>query len=372
MSAHHLHVRARRIGFTLVELLVVIAIIGILVALLLPAIQSAREAARRTECKNRLKQMGLAILHHVDSCKVFPTGGTEYFPDIANYIDAGQRPYGPNKQGLGWAYQILPFLEEGAIKNIVNTTELQQTIVPLYVCPSRRKPVRANSATLGGAVATVIDYAAAQPCTVQCHSNAPGCPPVEPRYTPSQTFTGASYITNLTSFWGGRFQSKKPAPLEYQIYDGVIVRTAWNYTTKVIIGSIPQPIKIARITDGTSKTLLVGEKYLRPDLYDGLISYSDDKGWSDGWDLDMMRSTCFPPMSDGDGLGYSFQPLNSASDLFGPVNDVVTFGSAHPGGLNCVFTDGSVHSISYDIDVIIFNGLGTRAGGETFDSSIVN
>jgi prepilin-type N-terminal cleavage/methylation domain-containing protein len=372
MSAHHQRNRGRSSGFTLVELLVVIAIIGILVALLLPAIQAAREAARRTECKNRLKQIGLAILHHVDSYRVFPTGGTEYFPDIANYVDASNRPYGPDKQGLGWAYQILPYLEEGAIKNLTTTIELQQTIVDLYVCPSRRTPVRTNSASNGNAVSTVIDYAAAQPCTVQCHSGAPGCPPVEPRYTPSQTFTGTTYITNLTSFWGGRFQSKKPAPLENQIYDGVIVRTPWDYTTKKIIGSNPRPIKIARITDGTSKTLLVGEKYLRPDLYQGLISNSDDRGWSDGWDLDSMRSTCFPPMYDGDGLGYSFGPLNSSSDFFGAVNDVVTFGSAHTAGFNSVFCDGSVHTISYDIDVIIFNALGTRAGGETFDSSIIN
>src|SRR4051794_14320171 len=250
MNAHHQLARERVSGFTLIELLVVIAIIGTLVALLLPAIQSAREAARRTECKNHLKHIGLAILHHVDSYKVFPTGGTEYSPDIANYIDASKGPYGPDKQGLGWAYQVLSYLEEGAIKDIITKIDLQKTIVPLYVCPSRRTAVVANSSNIGGALATIIDYAAAQPCTVQCHRTAPGCPPTEPRYTPSQNFTPASYGTNLTSFWGGRFQSKKPAPLDNQIYDGVIVRTPWDYTTKRVIGTNPSPIRIVKITDG--------------------------------------------------------------------------------------------------------------------------
>jgi prepilin-type processing-associated H-X9-DG protein len=244
--------------------------------------------------------------------------------------------------------------------------------MPMYVCPSRRTPIVGTSATLGGANTTIIDYAAAQPCTVQCHRNASGCPPTEPRYVPSQTFTGPTYLTNLTSVWGGRFQSKKPAPVDYQIYDGVIVRTPYDYTTKKIISTNPSPVKIARITDGTSKTLLIGEKYLRPDLYQGLISYSDDQGWAEGWDLDAMRSTCFPPIYDGDGVGYSFGPLNTASDLFGTVNDVVVFGSAHAGGINCVFADGSTRTISYDIDVIIFNAIGTRAGDETFDSSTIN
>ena len=89
-------------GFTLVELLVVIAIIGILVALLLPAIQSAREAARRTQCKNQLKQIGLGVLHHVDSFKFFPTGGTVYSPEISAYVENG-RPLGfrQTRTGLG-------------------------------------------------------------------------------------------------------------------------------------------------------------------------------------------------------------------------------------------------------------------------------
>src|SRR5438045_6878697 len=102
-----------RHAFTLVELLVVIAIIGILVALLLPAIQAAREAARRTQCKNQLKQIGLGTLHHADTFRVFPTGGAAPRVDIANYV-AGGSPFGHDKQGLHWTYQILPYYEEYA------------------------------------------------------------------------------------------------------------------------------------------------------------------------------------------------------------------------------------------------------------------
>jgi prepilin-type N-terminal cleavage/methylation domain-containing protein len=112
-------------AFTLVELLVVIAIIGILVALLLPAIQAAREAARRTQCKDNLKNMGLAILNHVDSLRVFPTGGTGYSPKLSDYVANG-KPFGTDKQGLGWSYQILPYLEEGAVKNVIDMQTLVQ------------------------------------------------------------------------------------------------------------------------------------------------------------------------------------------------------------------------------------------------------
>jgi prepilin-type N-terminal cleavage/methylation domain-containing protein len=112
--------KCKRVAFTLVELLVVIAIIGVLVALLLPAIQAAREAARRIQCKDNLKNIGLAIHSHLDSQRVFPTGGSRFVRpgqwDISYNVDNG-RPLGVEKQGLSWGYQILPYIEETATKS---------------------------------------------------------------------------------------------------------------------------------------------------------------------------------------------------------------------------------------------------------------
>jgi prepilin-type N-terminal cleavage/methylation domain-containing protein len=364
----------RRNGFTLVELLVVIAIIGILVALLLPAIQAARESARRIECKNKLKQIGLAIQNHVDTYKVFPTGGAEYNPVITNYLDAGGKPYGPDKQGLGWAYQILPYLEEGAIKRITTNTQLQGTVVSAYICPSRRTASMASTTAnnVAGQFVFLADYAAAQPCTNQCPPGSAGCPDPAPKYDPSKSvpLTRPFYDLAAQSFWGGRAW-QKPLPRDLEVYDGVIVRSAWHWQLKKILNN-PRPTSMAKITDGTSKTFLIGEKYVRIDLYSGGVSWSDDKGWSDGWDLDVMRSTCFAPLQDGDPIGFSFQPLNSTNDIFGTQADIYYFGSAHIGGFNSVYADGSVHTLGYDIDLVLFNSLGTKAGDETVDMSVAN
>lgn len=366
----HLPFRHGLGGFTLVELLVVIAIIGILVALLLPAIQAARESARRTDCKNRLKQIGLAIHNHVDSHKVFPTGGAEYNAKIADYIENG-KPHGPAKQGLGWAYQILPYLEEGAIKEITTNLDLQKAVIPLYTCPSRRSANMAQAhVARTGEYVFLIDYAGAQPCTVQYPAGMPGLPNPPTPYDPTKNvpLMSPSFNTNFavsaTSFWGGRFQNK-PLALDNEVFDGVIVRSAWNRVTKTFFNNFPRPTKIAKITDGTSKTFLIGEKYVRPDWYFG-GGYSDDKGWSDGWDCDIMRSTCFPPLQDNDPIGFS------SNAYFGEFADVYYFGAAHTAGFNSVFADGSVHSLTYDIDIVLFNALGTRAGNETVDTSVVN
>ena len=85
-----------------------------------------------------------------------------------------------------------------------------------------------------------------------------------------------------------------------------------------------------------------------------------------------MRSTCFQVYQDGDGAGFQFDPLNSNTDLFGKDRDVYYFGSPHTGGINGVFADGSIRTLSFDIDVVLFNALATRAGEEVIDESAVN
>src|SRR5262249_4625949 len=130
------------LGFTLVELLVVIAIIGVLVALLLPAVQSAREAARRAECKNHLKQLGLAVIMHTDTHKFFPTGGWG-----ARWLGDPDRGFGLRQPG-GWGYNILPFIEEQALHDLgaggndaakkTSRATLFQTPIGAMYCPSRR------------------------------------------------------------------------------------------------------------------------------------------------------------------------------------------------------------------------------------------
>jgi len=326
------------------------------VALLLPAIQAAREAARQTECKNKLKQMGLAALNMADTFGFFPTGGDIVAPRIANYVENG-KAFGPNKQGLGWGYQILPYLEQNAVANLVTAADLQTTVISLYFCPSRR----ASSAYTAGAAinpdkvhSVLSDYAGAKPAGYRGAGQVPIQVPVPKAQRADAFFAGSG-----TSIKNDRF------------YAGVFVRTPWNYRKRKFATGVSKPTKHAQITDGTSNTMMIGEKFVRADWYEG-GSWGDDRGWTDGWAPDIMRSTGIPPRSDSDGYTYTNQfpdrPV-SANVLESGKFLVYNFGSAHPGGFNAVFADGSVHLLSYEIDVVLFNNLGDRQDGNVVDSS---
>jgi prepilin-type N-terminal cleavage/methylation domain-containing protein/prepilin-type processing-associated H-X9-DG protein len=365
-------------AFTLVELLVVIAIIGILVALLLPAIQAAREAARRSQCQTNLKNIGLAVLNFENTHKVFPTAGGSYLRagfGLEQNIENG-KPLGPDRQGLGWAFQLLPFIEETAAYDIKRTIDLQKVVIQVYVCPSRRIARTGWSEAFGGIMA-FMDYAGAVPCTYTSPTRVA-------RYDPraSVPLTMESVRVLAPSFLGGAARTGTPEPQDNTLYDGVIVRCPWAWqrtdtATGKQIGifrpKVTGLVKASRIIDGTSKTMMIGEKYVRSDNYDGGFSgnnrNSDDRGWSDGFDADIMRSSCFPPINDGDPIGWDpvlgrmlgdAGPWPFASVLY----NVIHFGSAHTGGINVVYADGSVHTINYDVDPVVFNALGSRNGGE--------
>ena len=361
--------RFQRCGFTLVELLVVIAIIGILVALLLPAIQSAREAARRTQCTNHIKQMMLAMHNLESAMKCFPSGGMAPYSQIEYYLtdsklaDGSQnpnpqgQPFGPEKQGLSWAYQILPYLEESATHSIKKADDLNSIIISAYHCPSKRGPTRG---ILG---AELMDYAAAVPSRPRSRL---GSNPATYVYVQDDATWGTTGCA-IQEFWGdvgGNIRFETPDiqqllpstlsnPKRFVGFMGVIVRSNYCATCtpdKQIIGWYKR-ISFQQITDGSSKTMVLGEKRLRPSEYiTDTPPWHDDWGWKEGWDPDTLRSTiCLigpdAEISMGESFGYNF-------------------GAAHPGGMTAGFADGSVHLISYDIDRELFNRLACRADGE--------
>jgi prepilin-type N-terminal cleavage/methylation domain-containing protein/prepilin-type processing-associated H-X9-DG protein len=362
--------KCRSLAFTLVELLVVIAIIGVLVALLLPAIQAAREAARMSQCKNNLKNIGLALLNHHDSLGTFPTGGMSWGTTIDKFLEGG-RPAGTRKMGLGWGYQILPYLEQGSMKNILTQKELRDVAVPIFACPSRGGGTRRAVDPNTGDATVLTDYAGVQPCTRVKLRDPFGTQDLVPGTFDYGDATSVFYQeADATGEYGN------PLPPDNGVYDGVIVRSAWRSTgyderTQTNLGEyasgVPDPVEIGQISDGTSTTIMVAEKYVRADHH-STGSPSDDQGITEGWDPDVMRCSCIPPLNDSQ-VNESFTNKMGDYPGQGPAYEAFLFGSSHSGGFNAVFADGSVHTVNYDIDVLLLNALGSRSGAEVADIS---
>jgi prepilin-type processing-associated H-X9-DG protein len=324
---------------------------------------------------------------------VYPTAGARnLWPfssppfELEQNIEDG-KPLGVDRQGLGWAFQILPYIEETAAYQITRTEDLEQITMPMYVCPSRRNARTAWSDAYQ-AIFAFLDYAGAVPCTYKT-------PERLERYDPTVAvpLSLAGMRQLVSSFYGGEaavFEPGAPTVPNKTLFDGVIVRCPWSFdhtdtaTGKQIgkfLSNVTGLVKPANVTDGTSTTLMIAEKYVRSDNYEGPFAgknrNSDDRGWCDGFDADIMRSTCFLPLHDADPIGWETAIFGRYFDddpdtPFAPTNTIQHFGSPHTGGINAVFADGSVHTISYDVDVFVFNSLGTRNGDELVDSDAVN
>lgn len=289
-------------GFTLVELLVVIAIIGGLIALLLPAVQSARESSRNLTCKNQLKQIGLAFQTHHDNLKAFPTGGNEWStPPTYN----GGSPTIGADQDASWAFQVLPYMEATGIWRGPAGDDKSKAIaaiavtIPLYFCPTRRGP-------------QTVTHTSSQTY-------------VSPNYTIS-----GELLHGLIDYAGSNYEGT-----------GVLVRSG---------NGLKVPPRSSRdLSDGASRTLAVAEKRLNLREL-GSVQPDDKEGYTSGFDDDTMR--------------YTQADKPPAKDYVGPSGDGGNlFGSSHPKTFNSVFADGSVHGLSYDIDSTVFESLGTINDG---------
>ncbi len=342
-------VKDHRHGFTLVELLVVIAIIGVLVALLLPAVQAAREAARRTQCSNNLKNIGLASLNHENTNGFYPSSGWGYRwtgdPDFG---------YGKSQPG-GWAYDVLDYMEGNNVRALGKGQEsgrngpkyealgvLKSIVFPMMHCPSRRQAI--------GYPAVETSFNAAHPAVLAKTDYAMN------GGTKAEILGAGPSIRCLDTYpdcgWPGG-----PERDVAENFDG--------------LSTYRSEVSIAQITDGTSNTMLMGEKYMNPLQYDTGDGCADNNSLFQGNDWDTNRWVVGLRLPANNRRPVTEFVIDSnkraermpRQDTPGFENCTKRFGSVHSAGFYAAFCDGSVRLVNYDIDEWVYYGYGSRDDG---------
>jgi prepilin-type N-terminal cleavage/methylation domain-containing protein/prepilin-type processing-associated H-X9-DG protein len=304
---------AARSGFTLIELLVVIGLIGLLLALLLPAVQSARGAARAAACRNNLRQIGLAVLNHESTHRHFPSNGWGF-----QWIGEPERGHDRRQPG-GWIYNILAEVDQATVRDTGTGLSgaarqealgrLCRTPLALFKCPNRP----------GAAV-------------------GPSNPDVVPFNCPWQSEVAKTDYAINEGDWISNTGPGAPT-----LAAGDDPAFPWPDLKRATGVSYQRSrIRAADILDGLSQTYLVGEKYVDRNGYDTSADDGHDQSMYSGVDLDLNRWTLETPLWDGDGPA------------------VRSFGSSHPGGCHFVYCDGSVRQVSYGVDAQVHRAAGNR------------
>ena len=331
-----MNTRSQR-GFTLVELLVVIAIIGVLIALLLPAIQAAREAARRSQCQTNLKNIGLAVQMYHDTQQRLPSSRRTY-----DYIT--------------WAAELWPYLEAGNISTIWNPTqtyygqtdEARQAFVPIYYCPTRRAP--------GPEALSVIGDNNAQDA-----SNGDHYPGALADYACNTGDNSPDASANDNSYERGDGTFTEPTGPFRHAGRGIDGDDDVGPITPGVDDlsalKIAYSVRLAQIEDGTSNTVFIGEKHVpQDDRWFGHIDARDNSIYNaDSWATCGRKGGHLTPIS---------KPIDGVVE---PTETNKSFGSWHIGICHFVFGDGSVHAVNNDIDVYMLGQICHKSDGYTVD-----
>lgn len=308
--------RARRnSAFTLVELLVVIAIIGVLVALLLPAVQAAREAARRSQCSNNLKQMALAMLNYEDTYKCLPPGRVGCDGD-GSYQCSG---YSSGAGTLGWSgfVSMLPFIEQAPLHN-----KIDYAPVPWGV-------------TAGWDNAANMEIVMARPKFIICPSE------IAKPLIDNQPSSGKKAAIGNYGLCGGHLGPPNGSPIKHNNTGVFVYRTCF---------------RLADVTDGTSSQFLLGETKASDGYINGVANATAPNMWTVGSRFMTLRTTA-NPVNQKPGTGPQL-------DKTGNIPSNAAFGSLHPAGAQFAFVDGHVSMIMNQINFVTYQRLSMRADGE--------